>query len=99
MPSAIGEKIKLIRESERLNRRQLSELVDIPYSSLTYYESGRTVPDVTVVMKIFNQPRFKKYTMWFMVDEISPEAGQVAPALACIKLEDISSTCSEQEIG
>ncbi|MGJ0625471.1 helix-turn-helix domain-containing protein [Xenorhabdus bovienii] len=99
MSTAIGEKIKLIRESERLNRRQLSELVDIPYSSLTYYESGRTVPDVTVVMKIFNHQKFKKYTMWFMTDEIAPEAGQIAPALAHIGLDATNYTHSGQKTG
>jgi hypothetical protein len=37
---------------------------------------------IQAVMKILNHPQFKKYTMWFMTETISPEAGQIAPALA-----------------
>ncbi|MFS1539773.1 MAG: transcriptional regulator [Candidatus Phlomobacter fragariae] len=56
-------------------------MVNIPYSSLTYYETGRTTPDTDVTMKILSHPKFLKYTMWFMTNEIAPESGQIAPAL------------------
>ncbi|WP_425286318.1 transcriptional regulator [Candidatus Fukatsuia endosymbiont of Tuberolachnus salignus] len=70
-----------MRESERINRREMSELVDIPYGSLTGYELERVKMTVEVGMKIFRHPKFNKYMMWFMTDQVSPEAGQIAPAL------------------
>jgi len=82
MSTAISEKLALMRESERLNRKQFAEITGVPYSSLTYYESGRTVPPTDVTMKILQNPRFSKYTLWFMTETISPESGQIAPALA-----------------
>ncbi|MFS1540015.1 MAG: transcriptional regulator [Candidatus Phlomobacter fragariae] len=57
-------------------------MVNIPYSSLTYYETGRTTPDIDVTMKILSHPKFLKYTMWFIINEIAPESGQIVPALA-----------------
>ncbi|EOI6869032.1 helix-turn-helix transcriptional regulator [Yersinia enterocolitica] len=99
MSTSIGEKIKLIRESERLNRKQLSELSEIPYSSLSYYESGRTVPDTTIAMKLLNHPRFQKYALWFFTDQIAPESGQVAPALAHYGLGETISRPSDKKIG
>ncbi|KAE9850255.1 helix-turn-helix domain-containing protein, partial [Escherichia coli] len=35
----VSEKLKLMRESERLNRREVSDLTGVPYSSLSSYES------------------------------------------------------------
>ncbi|GKW11665.1 helix-turn-helix transcriptional regulator [Pectobacterium sp. IFB5596] len=82
MSTAISEKLALIRESERLNRKQFAEITGVPYSSLTYYESGRTIPPTDVMMKILQHPQFNKYAMWFMTDQTYPESGQIAPALA-----------------
>ncbi|MDR5611224.1 MULTISPECIES: helix-turn-helix transcriptional regulator [unclassified Arsenophonus] len=99
MSMSIAEKIKIIRESERLNRRQLAEMVNIPYSSLTYYETGRTTPDTYVTMKILSHPKFLKYTMWFMTNEIAPESGQIAPALAHSGQEETKLVQSEKKTG
>mgnify|MGYP000966489767 FL=1 len=63
MSTAISVKLALIRESERLNRKQFSEITGVPYSSLTYYESGRTIPPTDVAMKILQHPRFSKYPL------------------------------------
>ncbi|CAG9412401.1 helix-turn-helix domain-containing protein [Providencia alcalifaciens] len=82
MSSLIGEKLALIRESERLTRKQFAEITGVPYTSLTYYESGKTKPPTDVAMKILSHPQFIKYTMWFMTGETAIESGQVAPALA-----------------
>jgi len=38
MSNTQGEKLKLIRDSERLNRRELTDLVGIPYGSYANYE-------------------------------------------------------------
>lgn len=99
MSTPIGEKLALIRESERLNRKQLAEITDVPYGSLTYYESGRSVPPANVIMKIFQHPRFTKYTLWFMTDQIAPESGQIAPALAHFGQDVTTSQHSDQKTG
>ena len=99
MSSSIAEKIGLIRESERINRKQFAELTGVPYSSLTYYESGRSVPPTDVTMKILAHPKFTKYTMWFMTDQISPEAGQIAPVLAHFGQGETTSSHSDKKTG
>lgn len=95
----IANKLIDMRESERLNRRQFADLIDIPYGSLTYYETNRSKPPTEVTMKILSHPKFIKYTMWFMTGEIAPEAGQIAPALAHIGLTQSESDHSEKKIG
>ncbi|CCQ40409.1 helix-turn-helix domain-containing protein [Yersinia enterocolitica] len=99
MSSVIGEKLSLVRESERLNRKQLAEITGVPYSSLTYYESGRSTPPTDITMKIFSHPRFQKYALWFFTDQIAPESGQVAPALAHYGLDETISRPSDKKIG
>lgn len=99
MSSVIGEKLSLVRESERLNRKQLAEITGVPYSSLTYYESGRSTPPTDITMKIFSHPRFQKYALWFFTDQIAPESGQIAPALAHSGLDETISRPSDKKIG
>ncbi|MFV9310551.1 helix-turn-helix domain-containing protein [Klebsiella oxytoca] len=99
MSTVIGEKLALIRESERLNRKQFAEITEVPYGSLTYYESGRSIPPANVIMKILQHPRFMKYTMWFIADQTSPEAGQIAPALAHYGQDATNSQHSGQKTG
>ncbi|ENJ8188420.1 helix-turn-helix transcriptional regulator [Yersinia enterocolitica] len=95
----IAEKIKLMRESERLNRKQLSELTGVPYSSLSSYETRSKGMSAEAAMKILSHPRFMKYTMWFMTGQIAPESGQIAPALAHSGPDDTISRPSDKKIG
>ncbi|MBE9784833.1 helix-turn-helix transcriptional regulator, partial [Escherichia coli] len=37
--SRLGDKIRLIREAEGINRKELSELLDISYGTLNNYET------------------------------------------------------------
>jgi len=83
-----SEKLKLIRESERMNRKQFAELTGIPYGTLSGYET-----------LIFSQPRFRKYHSWFMFDEVSPEAGQIAPVLAHVGQDSSALPPSDQKTG
>mgnify|MGYP004722776593 FL=1 len=99
MSTAINVKLALMRESERLNRKQFAEITGVPYSSLTYYESGRTIPPTDITMKILQHPRFCKYALWFMTEQISPESGQIAPALAHFGQELTDSQHSDQKTG
>ncbi|EBR0084919.1 XRE family transcriptional regulator [Salmonella enterica subsp. enterica] len=99
MSIPVNEKISLIRESERLTRRQISELTGVVYGSYCAYEAGDKKPGVEVVMKILQHPQFIKYTMWFMTDQISPESGQIAPALAHYGQDVTTSQHSGQKTG
>ncbi|MBU9852455.1 helix-turn-helix domain-containing protein [Rahnella sp. PD12R] len=99
MSSSLADKLIVMRESERLNRRELSDLLDIPYGSLTYYETGRSTPPTDVAMKILAHPKFTKYTMWFMTDQIAPEAGQIAPVLAHFGQGETTSSHSDKKTG
>lgn len=97
--STQGEKLKVMRESERLNRREMSDLVNIPYGSLTGYELERMKMTLEVATKIFKNPRFRKYRDWFMFDEVSPEAGQIAPVLAHFGQDETGCLASNQKTG
>lgn len=99
MSIEISEKLKLMRESERLNRKQFAELTGIPYGTLTGYESEGKEPSFTAIQKIFSQPRFRKYHSWFMFDEVSPESGQIAPVLAHFGQAETDYSASGKKIG
>ena len=99
MSSYDNEKLKLIRESERLNVKQAADLVGINYVTYHGYESGKAKMSIESAMKFFKHPRFRKYRDWFMFDETDPEAGQIAPALAHIGQEQSESDRSEKKIG
>ena len=95
----VSEKLKLIRESERLNRKEFSELTGVAYSSLSSYESRSKNAGVEAIMKVLQHPRFTKYTLWFMTDQVAPEAGQIAPALAHFGQNETTSPHSGQKTG
>lgn len=82
MKISIGERLLLMRESERLSSRpEVAEMLGIPTNALWRYETGKTMPDVDVVTKILNHPKFEKYALWFITGKTAPESGQIAPAL------------------
>lgn len=94
-----SEKLKLIRESERLKPKDVAELAGINYTTYHGYESGKSKMPLESAIKIFSVPRFRKYMTWFMFDEVDPAAGQIAPALAHTGLVEINSSRSEKKTG
>ncbi|MBF8107414.1 transcriptional regulator [Serratia liquefaciens] len=97
--TSIGEKILQIRNSEKLSRREMSELTGISASNIKNYELlGRQIPG-EYLATILSLPRFSKYTLWLMTDKTSPESGQIAPALAHSGQESAESSQSEKKIG
>lgn len=99
MSTPISEKLALVRESERMTKKEFAELVCVPYGTYVYYESGRNIPSTEIVMKIFKQQKLEKYALWFFTDKIAPEAGQIAPVLAHFGQENRDSSLSDQKIG
>ena len=98
LPSS--ERLKLMRESERItSRNEAAEIIGIPHNALWRYETGESIPKGDVMMKILNTPRFEKYALWFMTGKIAPESGQIAPALAHFGQDETTSQPSDQKIG
>lgn len=82
MRLSISEKLKLMRESERLTSLpETAKMLGVNRDALWRYENGKTMPNAEVITKILKHPQFIKYTLWFVVGETIPEAGQIAPAL------------------
>ncbi|MGA3716187.1 helix-turn-helix domain-containing protein, partial [Escherichia coli] len=75
------------------------DLTGVPYGTLSYYESGRSTPPTDVMMNILQTPQFTKYTLWFMTNQIAPESGQIAPALAHFGQNETTSPHSGQKTG
>lgn len=94
-----SEKLKLIRESERLSRKEVADLTGIKYVTYAGYESGKMNMSMDAGMKFFGSSRFRKYRDWFMFDETNPETGQIAPALAHCGQEETISQHSEKKTG
>ncbi|MCU6210061.1 helix-turn-helix domain-containing protein [Morganella morganii] len=99
MSTPKNEKLKLIRESERLKLKELTDLIGVNYHTYHGYESGKMNMSLESAEKLFAVPRFRKYMTWFMFDEVNPEAGQIAPALAHNGQDETTSLRSDKKTG
>ncbi|MDU7350614.1 MAG: helix-turn-helix transcriptional regulator [Citrobacter freundii] len=99
MSTQTSERLKLIRESERLKMKEAAELAGINYTTYAGYESGKAMMSLENAKKFFKVQRFRKYRDWFMFDEVDPEAGQIAPALAHSGQDLTTSQHSGQKTG
>ncbi|HAO0321291.1 TPA: helix-turn-helix transcriptional regulator [Escherichia coli] len=77
-----SEKLKLIRESERLKKEEIASLTGIHYVTYVGYENGNSAIPLESARKFLKISKFRKYRDWFLFDETDPSAGQIAPALA-----------------
>ncbi|MTB46211.1 helix-turn-helix transcriptional regulator [Providencia sp. wls1950] len=94
-----GEKLRLIRNSEQMTKRELADLTGLNYATYHGYESDKSKMTFESGVKIFAVKRFRKYRDWFMFDEVNPEAGQIAPALAHTGHENTESSPSDKKTG
>jgi len=99
MSIEIKEKLKLIRESERLKKKEVSEMTGINYVTYVGYENGKSSISHDAVVRLLKHPRFRKYRDWFMFDETDPSSGQIAPALAHFGQDETNSQHSDKKIG
>ncbi|WP_416261825.1 helix-turn-helix transcriptional regulator [Gibbsiella quercinecans] len=99
MSTSQGEKLRLIRFSEQLNKQQLVDLVGINYTTYLGYESDKSRMTLDSAIKIFGHVRFNKYQDWFLYDKTDPSRGQIAPALAHSGPEKQESDHSEKQTG
>ena len=79
--------------------KEAAELAGINYTTYAGYESGKAMMSLENAKKFFKVQRFRKYRDWFMFDEIDPEAGQIAPALAHSGQDLTTSQHSGQKTG
>ncbi|WP_048884171.1 helix-turn-helix transcriptional regulator [Morganella morganii] len=94
-----SDKLKLIRDSERMKTKDIADLIGINYHTYHGYESGKSKMPMEAGMKLFKHPRFRKYRDWFMFDEVNPEAGQIAPVLAHNGQDETTSPRSDKKTG
>ena len=47
-----GEKIKSLRIALGLSQEQLSETIDVAHKSIYRYETGKSLPDTTTLVKL-----------------------------------------------
>lgn len=100
MSIEIGKKIREIREAEGLTRDEFFALTDIPSPTQKFYETGRTASiGSEILIKITQHERFKKYTLWLMTGDTSPETGQISPDLSPNGLENTSSSPKGRKAG
>ncbi|EOG6069432.1 helix-turn-helix transcriptional regulator [Klebsiella pneumoniae] len=100
MSMNVAEKLKIMRESERLTSLpDAAKMLGLNRDALWRYEAGKTIPNTEVIMSILNHPRFEKYALWFITGKIAPESGQIAPALAHFGQDETTSQPSDQKTG
>ncbi|EOY3722282.1 MULTISPECIES: helix-turn-helix domain-containing protein [Klebsiella] len=100
MSMSVAEKLKIMRESERLTSLpDAAKMLGLNRDALWRYEAGKTIPNTEVITSILNHPRFEKYALWFITGKVAPEAGQIAPALAHFGQEETISSHSDQKTG
>lgn len=100
MSMNVAEKLKIMRESERLTSLpDAAKMLGLNRDALWRYEAGKTIPNTEVIMSILNHPRFEKYALWFITGKIAPESGQIAPALAHFGQDETTSPHSDQKTG
>lgn len=100
MSSDLGEKLRLVREAEGLTRDEFEQITGVPAGNTKRYETGRIKSiGSEFLIKITQHPRFTKYTLWLMTDQIAPESGQISPALSPDGQSGTSSTPNDQKVG
>ncbi|EPJ0730288.1 helix-turn-helix domain-containing protein [Morganella morganii] len=97
--STLGEKIRMIREAENLNRKEMAELIGASYGTLNNYETKGVLVTETVLVKLTTHPRFEKYTLWLMTGKTNEAMGQISPTLSPDGADTIPSDHSERKIG
>ncbi|RUT67226.1 transcriptional regulator [Morganella morganii] len=97
--STLGERIRMIREAENLNRKEMAELIGASYGTLNNYETKGVLVTETVLVKLTNHPRFEKYTLWLMTGKTNEAMGQISPTLSPDGAEKEPSHHSERKIG
>ena len=87
-----NEKLKLIRDSERLKSKEVADLIGVNYGTYNGYELGKAKMSLDAAIKMFGHSRFHKYQDWFLYDRTDPARGQIAPVLARSTQDETNSS-------
>ncbi|WP_250870405.1 helix-turn-helix transcriptional regulator [Hafnia paralvei] len=87
-----SEKLKAVRKAEGLTQQQFADITGLSLGTIKNYETNQHEAKALTVEKVLDIERLQKYTLWLMTDKTAPEAGQIAPAIAHIGQEKITST-------
>lgn len=79
MSMTIEQKLRRIRKSEGLTQIDFSRLSGIALSTVKNYERDGQRVGLSIINKITNHPRFKKYTLWLMTGDLTASTVQIAP--------------------
>lgn len=76
-----AKKILMIRKSEDLTQAKFSAITGIGLSTIKNYETGQSIAGAAIMERVVNTDEFKKYALWLLLDQTSPESGQIAPKI------------------
>ncbi len=74
-----GEKLRQIRQAERLTQPQMATTVALSLDTYKNYELDRRPVGANALFAVTQHPQFSKYTLWLMTNQTAPAAGQVSP--------------------
>ncbi|HHI3389067.1 TPA: helix-turn-helix domain-containing protein, partial [Escherichia coli] len=74
-----SQRLMRMREAEELSRRQFSDITGIPLNTIQKYETGHQPARAELVERVLQIDRFKKYALWLMTGQVSPDNGQIEP--------------------
>ncbi|TWC14758.1 hypothetical protein FBY06_12549 [Pseudomonas sp. SJZ085] len=78
----LGLKLKEVRLTERLTQTEICDITGIKLETWKGYEYGRRASVSSIeLLKVTMHPRFKKYALWLVTDEVAPECGQISPVI------------------
>ncbi|QSB20637.1 helix-turn-helix domain-containing protein [Pseudomonas sp. 15A4] len=75
----LAEKLKAIRANEQVSQSEICQLLGMSLSTYKKYEGALFEMGYGALTKLTQHPRFKKYTLWLMTDDVGPECGQISP--------------------
>lgn len=77
---SFSKRLKAIIKEERYSQKAFAKTVGIPLRTLEDYLAGRTEPGLQAVTKIVGHPIFKKYALWLICSDNSPNPIQTCPS-------------------
>mgnify|MGYP001183595793 CR=1 FL=1 len=93
---SFGQRLKSVIKEEGLTQREFSEEVGVALRALEEYINERRKPSGDLFMRLSENQRFRKYTMWLLSGTVEPDAGQVCPAFST--QEQCGLTTGENDI-
>lgn len=85
----ITERIRFVREAEKLSQSEFAAEVGVNIGTLRNWEQGRSNGIGSKELeKITTHDRFTKYALWLVTGKAAPEAGQISPEIEQARLSE-----------